>query len=281
MAGEISRTKIAVVAFLAALCLAPRAQAASPPEIDASVRATLEDFFREVWSGRELANKAVAILVFPTIVKAGFGIGGEYGEGALHIRGRTAGYYNIISASIGFQFGAQARSAIIMFMTEAALADFQRTDGWKVGVDGSIAIIAVGAGGQIDTNSIRSPVIGFIFDQKGLMYNLTAARRERLEARDREQPRGDGGTAFKAASLLPHVEKHVAQKIFGDGLIADEPEQPTVNGGAMPGEQHLHGELVARCDALNQHLNGGVGSRGARKHCPGERSRAGQCDRHG
>jgi lipid-binding SYLF domain-containing protein len=173
MGGEINRTTITMVAFLAALCLAPPAQAVSPREIDASVRATLEDFFRDVWSGRELANKAVAILVFPTIVKAGFGIGGEYGEGALHIRGRTAGYYNIISASIGFQFGAQARSVIIMFMTEAALADFQRTDGWKVGVDGSIAIVTVGAGGQIDTNSIRSPVIGFIFDQKGLMYNLT------------------------------------------------------------------------------------------------------------
>ena len=72
-----------------------------------------------------------------------------------------------------FQFGARARSVIIMFMTEAALANFQRTDGWKVGVDGSIAIITVGVGGQIDTNSIRSPVIGFIFDQKGLMYNLT------------------------------------------------------------------------------------------------------------
>jgi lipid-binding SYLF domain-containing protein len=171
MRGGISRSTIAVVALLLAVCLAPRDQAASAPEIDASVRATLEDFFRE--TGRDLANQALAILVFPTIVKAGFGIGGEYGEGALHIRGRTAGYYNIISASIGFQFGAQARSVIIMFMTEAALANFQRTDGWKVGVDGSIAIITVGAGGQIDTNSIRSPVIGFIFDQKGLMYNLT------------------------------------------------------------------------------------------------------------
>ena len=167
------RPTIVGLALLAALCLAPRAHAASGPELDASARATLEDFFREVWSGRELANKAVAILVFPTIIKAGFGIGGEYGEGALHIRGRTAGYYNIISGSIGFQFGAQARSVVIMFMTDAALAGFQRTDGWKVGVDGSIAIITVGAGGQIDTNSVRSPVVGFIFDQKGLMYNLT------------------------------------------------------------------------------------------------------------
>jgi lipid-binding SYLF domain-containing protein len=169
----IGPSALAALALLAAVCLAPPARAGAAPEIDANVRATLEDFFRQVWSGRELANKATAILVFPTIIKAGFGIGGEYGEGALHIRGRTAGYYNIISGSIGFQFGAQARSVIIMFMTDAALAGFQRTDGWKVGVDGSVAIITVGAGGQIDTNSIRSPVIGFVFDQKGLMYNLT------------------------------------------------------------------------------------------------------------
>jgi lipid-binding SYLF domain-containing protein len=164
---------ISLIAALGILSSAPQSKAASGPEIDASARATLEQFFHEVWSSRDLANKAAAILIFPTIVKAGFGIGGEYGEGALHIRGRTAGYYNIISGSIGFQFGAQARSVIIMFMTEQALADFQRTDGWKIGVDGSVTIIAVGAGGAIDTNSIRSPVIGFIFDQKGLMYNLT------------------------------------------------------------------------------------------------------------
>lgn len=162
-----------LVAVLATLSSAPRCNAASGPEIEAAVRSTLSQFFREIHSSRELANQAVAILVFPTVVKAGFGIGGEYGEGALHIRGKTAGYFNIISGSIGFQFGAQARSVIIMFMTEGALAGFQRTDGWKVGVDGSIAIITVGAGGAIDTNSVRSPIVGFIFDQKGLMYNLT------------------------------------------------------------------------------------------------------------
>jgi lipid-binding SYLF domain-containing protein len=171
--GAAIRTWTIALVVLAAFCSGPRAHAASGPEIDANVRATLDQFFHEIWSSRELANKAAAILIFPTVVKAGFGIGGEYGEGALHIRGRTAGYYNIISGSIGFQFGAQARSVIIMFMTESALADFQRTDGWKIGVDGSVTIIAVGAGGAIDTNSIRSPVIGFIFDQKGLMYNLT------------------------------------------------------------------------------------------------------------
>jgi lipid-binding SYLF domain-containing protein len=162
-----------LVVVFAAPWVAPPCKAASGPEIEADVGTTLDEFFRKVGFSRALANRAVAILVFPTVVKAGFGIGGEYGEGVLQIRGQTAGYYNIISGSIGFQFGAQARSVIIMFMTEQALAQFQATDGWKVGIDGSITIIAIGAGGAIDTNSITSPIVGFIFDQKGLMYNLT------------------------------------------------------------------------------------------------------------
>jgi lipid-binding SYLF domain-containing protein len=106
-------------------------------------------------------------------VKAGFGIGGEYGEGALLIRRRTVGYYNTVSASIGFQLGIQARSVIIMFMTPEALDQFRATAGWKIGADASVAIITVGVGGSIDTNKITSPVIGFVLDPKGLMYNLT------------------------------------------------------------------------------------------------------------
>jgi lipid-binding SYLF domain-containing protein len=146
---------------------------AGPHELDASARGTLEDFFQQVRGSRDLANRSAGILVFPTVVKAGFGFGGEYGEGALLVGGRTAGYYNDVAGSVGFQFGAQARSIVIMFMTQDALDKFYRRDGWKVGVDGSVAVITVGAGGTIDTNNIQSPVVGFIFDQKGLMYNLT------------------------------------------------------------------------------------------------------------
>jgi lipid-binding SYLF domain-containing protein len=163
------------LALLAALAVAPaqRAEAASAAEIDADVRATMEDFFVKVRGSRELVNQAAAILVFPTVIKAGIGIGGEYGEGALLTRARTTDYYNIVSASIGFQLGAQQRSVILVFMTPEALASFRRTQGWKAGVDASVAIITVGAGGSIDTNRISSPIVGFIFDQKGLMYNLT------------------------------------------------------------------------------------------------------------
>jgi lipid-binding SYLF domain-containing protein len=122
---------------------------------------------------RELANKAAGILVFPSVIKAGFGFGGEYGEGILLNRDRVDGYYNLISGSFGFQIGVQQRSIIIMFLTEDALNGFKRRDGWKVGVDGSVTVITVGVGGSIDTDKIVSPVIGFIIDPKGLMYNLT------------------------------------------------------------------------------------------------------------
>jgi lipid-binding SYLF domain-containing protein len=166
-----------VATFLCALCLAmaaaPGARADSAYEIDAGVDETLDRFFYNIRGAAELANKAVGILVFPSVVKAGFGIGGEYGEGALLVRRRTVGYYNTVSASIGFQLGVQARSVIIMFMTPEALDQFRATAGWKIGADASVAIITVGVGGSIDTNKITSPVIGFVLDPKGLMYNLT------------------------------------------------------------------------------------------------------------
>lgn len=158
---------------LLALCWPLAGANAGPGGLDASARAALDRFFYDVPSSRDLANKAYGVLVFPTVVKAGFGFGGEYGEGALFIRGRSAGDYSDVSGSFGFQLGAQARSIVIMFMTQEALDKFGRVDGWKVGVDGSVAIVAVGAGGAIDTNTVHAPVVGFIYDQKGLMYNLT------------------------------------------------------------------------------------------------------------
>ena len=169
---RISRRRalsLALLSTLAAIGSAPRAEATS----EAAVYATLREFYWHVRGSRELVRRAAAILVFPSVIKAGMGIGGEYGEGALLVRGRMVAYYNCISASIGFQLGAQARSVIILFMTEEALANFSRTDGRKVGVDGSVALITVGVGGSIDTDRIISPIVGFIFDGKGLMYNLT------------------------------------------------------------------------------------------------------------
>ena len=173
MTGHRRSICIALIAALALLAGNGPGKAGSAREINAAVNATLDRFYRQIPGARELGAKAAGVLVFPTVVKAGFGVGGEYGEGAMRVGGRTVGYYNTIAASVGFQLGAQARSVVIMFMAPAALAKFQGMDGWKVGVDGSVTLITVGAGGSIDTDKITSPVIGFILDSKGLMYNLT------------------------------------------------------------------------------------------------------------
>jgi lipid-binding SYLF domain-containing protein len=162
-----------LVLGLLALLLSSGAWSASREEIDAEVRQALKEFHHHTSAGKELSQKAAGILVFPSVVKAGIGIGGEYGEGSLLIGGRPVAYYNIASASIGFQLGAQARSMIVLFMTENALSKFRKSEGWKAGVDGSVALATLGAGGSIDTETAKKPIIGFIFSNKGLMYNLT------------------------------------------------------------------------------------------------------------
>jgi lipid-binding SYLF domain-containing protein len=167
------RVLLPILMAMLVMAAPARSEAATAAEIDADVDKTLHSFESQIRGARGLATNAAGILVFPSVVKAGIGLGGEYGEGLLIIRGRPGGYFNLISGSFGFQLGVQVRSVIIMFMTEQSLASFQNTYGWKVGVDGSVAIVTLGAGGSIDTESLTSPVLGFILDPSGLMYNLT------------------------------------------------------------------------------------------------------------
>ena len=172
---EITRRNMGVAAGLALLAMLSTnmSDRASAGNLDAEAASTLRNLHQGVRGTRELVANAAAVLVFPSVIKAGMGIGGEYGEGVLLARGRPVEYYNTAGASVGFQLGVQSRSIIIVFMTEEALAGFQRVDGWKVGVDGSVALINVGVGGSVDTSRIGSPIVGFVFDGKGLMYNLT------------------------------------------------------------------------------------------------------------
>ena len=149
------------------------ALAASREEIDANVQEAIGNFYKQTSAGKRLAQKAAGMLVFPEVIKAGIGIGGEYGEGALLIKGKTAAYYSTAAASIGFQLGAQVKSQIILFMNAKVLEDFRKSQGWKAGVDGSVALATLGAGGELSTDTIKQPIIGFIFSNKGLMYNLT------------------------------------------------------------------------------------------------------------
>jgi lipid-binding SYLF domain-containing protein len=171
----LSKTLIFVLSFFVVtfISLQDVADAASGEEIDIRVDSALEQFSKSVNGGGDFLKKAEGVLVFPKVIKAGVGIGGEYGEGALRIKGKTVEYYSTASASIGFQFGAQSKSLVLVFLAEKALSDFRKSEGWKAGVDGSVALVEWGVGEDINTVDIKDPIVGFVFSNKGLMYNLT------------------------------------------------------------------------------------------------------------
>lgn len=147
--------------------------AASAQEIDIKVDAALERFKEEVMGSDKFLNKAKAVLIFPEVIKVGFGIGGEYGEGALRINNKTVEYYSTAAASIGFQLGAQIKTVILVFLDNTELKRFRNSSGWEAGVDGSVAILEYGTGKDINTINIEDPIVGFVISNKGLMYNLT------------------------------------------------------------------------------------------------------------
>jgi lipid-binding SYLF domain-containing protein len=159
--------------FMAFGILAHCAEAASANEINSSVNAAVNRFYKQVDGAKEFMAQAKAVLVMPNVTKAGFVVGGQYGEGALRVGGKTQAYYNLIAGSYGFTFGAERIDILIAFMTDDALKGFQKVHGWEVGVDGNVALINVGGGKRLDTTTLRDPIVGFVFDAKGLMVDLS------------------------------------------------------------------------------------------------------------
>ena len=164
---------VVLMAFLGATGFGGQAVAGSTTEIDAAVDAGLEKFMKEVDGGAEFLDKAKGYLVFPKVTKAGLVVGGEYGEGALRIGGKTADYYNIASASFGFQIGAQQYSIVMVFLSDEALQEFRDSKGWEAGVDGSVAVAEWGAGDDINTKTFKDPIVAFVFGNKGLMAGVS------------------------------------------------------------------------------------------------------------
>jgi lipid-binding SYLF domain-containing protein len=172
------RTVLVVcLCLLANLVFSPVAsRAATAVAIDAAAERTLHQFRSEFRDAPAVLRDARGLLVFPEIIQAGVGLGGAYGEGVLRVGGATVGYYSLTTGSLGIQFGAQRKSVIVAFLSDQALREFRakaRRDGyWKAGVDGSIVIVDVG--GQASTNPApNAPIVGYVFDQRGLMFNLS------------------------------------------------------------------------------------------------------------
>ncbi|GER00152.1 twin-arginine translocation pathway signal sequence domain-containing protein [Iodidimonas gelatinilytica] len=173
--GKFMRTMVGALSLVGLLVGISTftAHAASKEKIDRRVTEVMSKFREDVNGADSLLAKASAVLVFPSIKKAGIGIGAEYGEGALLIDGKTVDYYSTAAGSIGLQLGGQVRSQILLFMAPEKLDAFRKSDKWEVGVDGSVAVATVGAGGSIDSTNIDAPILAFIFNNKGLMYNLS------------------------------------------------------------------------------------------------------------
>jgi lipid-binding SYLF domain-containing protein len=147
--------------------------AAKRNSIDAGVDATLARLFSSVSGSHELISKASGVLVFPQVLAAGFWIGGQYGTGALRVDGRTTGYYSTVAGSFGLQIGAQSKAIVFAFMNQNALDDFTRSQGWSAGADATVALVTVGANGNVDTSTATSPVEAFVLTNAGLMAGVS------------------------------------------------------------------------------------------------------------
>jgi lipid-binding SYLF domain-containing protein len=146
--------------------------AATAAEIDRDVTTALKSLFESTPKAKELAAKANGILVFPNIVKAGFMVGAQYGEGALRRGDKTVGYYNTTAASYGLQAGAQMFGYALFFMTEKAMQFLDKSDGWELGSAPNVVVLDQGAAGSLSTSTLQSDMYAFFFSQKGLMAGL-------------------------------------------------------------------------------------------------------------
>lgn len=168
-AKSLKSLRFMVMTAAVLACVGTTALAADTAAIDNNVPATLNRFYTLSPNNKFLVQNAAAVLVFPRITKAGAGLGGEHGDGALQENGKTVGYYSISGASIGLTLGVSRHSEVILFNTPEARDKFVNGGDWSLGADASVAVMKKGAGGDYDSQTLKKPVLAFVFGEKGLM----------------------------------------------------------------------------------------------------------------
>jgi len=142
-------------------------------EINSSVNAAMNRFKKQVKGANEYLKVAKGVLVIPNVAKAGFIVGGQYGQGSLKVGSKTADYYSLAAGSVGWQIGAEKFDLIIIFTTDAALKKFRAGEGWEAGADAEVTMIAAGVDVPVSTLVSQNPILGFVTDQKGLMAGVS------------------------------------------------------------------------------------------------------------
>jgi lipid-binding SYLF domain-containing protein len=147
--------------------------AARRQAIDGNVDAALARLYTQISGSKELVSSARGVLIFPSVVSAGFIVGAASGEGTLREGGKTTAFYRMTEGSVGLLAGAQSQAVFVLFMTPQALQQFKDSRGWTAGVDASVTVINVGANAAIDARTVQQPVVGFVMTNAGLMANLS------------------------------------------------------------------------------------------------------------
>lgn len=142
--------------------------------INAEADAAITKFYTKVNGGQEFLSKVKGYLIFPTVLKGGFWVGGEYGEGVLRSGGANQGYYSTTSGSLGFQIGLQQRSVIVAFISQRAYDKFLASNGWEGGIGATVNAVTLGATRDLSTLSLESDSVTFVFDEVGLMAGVDA-----------------------------------------------------------------------------------------------------------
>ena len=159
-----------------ALCLAGAsgmAAAATAEDLDKDAAQALAALYKTNPVAEVVAKKARAILVFPKIVKAGLVFGGSYGEGVLMKGGRATDYFNSVSASWGWQAGAESYAYVVFLMSDKAVKYLAQTKGWEIGVGPTVVVVNEGAGKNFSTSTLKDDAYAYISDQQGLMASLS------------------------------------------------------------------------------------------------------------
>ena len=147
--------------------------AAQRQAIDTAADSALSRLYREAPGSQQLVASAKGMLVFPSFVSAGLIVGGASGQGVLRQGGKSTGYFRMTEGSVGLLAGAQSQTVFILFLTDETLRSFQASRGWTAGVDGSVALLNVGATGQVTTQTAQQPIVGYVLTNSGLMASLS------------------------------------------------------------------------------------------------------------
>ncbi|MBW6521040.1 MAG: twin-arginine translocation pathway signal protein [Desulfoarculaceae bacterium] len=170
---RVLQVGITMVMAVILLTLPRIALADTAASIDRDVDNALEKLYQTTPAAKDLSNIAQGILVFPSIIKGGLIIGGQYGEGALRVGAKTTGYFKTVSASYGLQIGAQSFGYALFFIDSKSLDYLKKSSGWEIGVEPNIVIVDEGMARSLSTTTVKSGVYAFFFDQRGLMAGIT------------------------------------------------------------------------------------------------------------